>query len=116
MKRFSFRFTWIYTNNEVEYEALFLGLSKAINMGIRYLIIHGYSKLFINQVHDKISGKHHYFKTYRNRVWDLLESFLVVNMIAIPRKYNQIANVLIERGARLNPIFHKREAHGFKFL
>ena len=39
MKRFSFRFTWVCTNNGAKYEALYLGLSKAISMGIKSLII-----------------------------------------------------------------------------
>lgn len=41
MKIFSFQFTWICTKNDVEYEALYLGLYKAISMGIRFLIVHG---------------------------------------------------------------------------
>jgi len=72
MKRFSFIFTWTCTNNVAKYEALYLGLSKAINMGIKCLIVHGDSELVINQVKDKISARHHYLKTYKNRVWSLL--------------------------------------------
>lgn len=37
-------------------------------------------------------------------------------MIAISRKYNQIADALTERGARLNLIFYKRGAHGVKVI
>lgn len=103
--RFSFQFTWTCTNNVVEYEALCLGLSKVIIMGIGCLIVYGEFKLVINQVQDKISAKHHYLKTYRNRVWDLLESFITINMIAIPRKYNQVIDSLTRRGSRLNPTF-----------
>lgn len=47
MKRFSFKFTWTCTNNVAEYEALCLGLSKAISMGIRCLIFHGDFELVI---------------------------------------------------------------------
>jgi len=50
MKRFSFRFIWICTNNVVEYEALCLRLSKAISIGIKCLIFHSDSKLVIKQV------------------------------------------------------------------
>lgn len=72
--------------------------------------------LVINQVQDKISAKNHYLNTYRNRVWDLLESFLIINIVVIPRKYNQVAYALAKRGARLNPTFYKRGDHGVKVL
>lgn len=68
MKRFYFKFKWNCTNNATEYEAICLGLSKDINMGIKYLVVHGDSKMIINQVKDKISARHHYLKNYRNRV------------------------------------------------
>ena len=111
-----FQFTWTCTNNAAKYETLYLGLSKVISMGIRCLIVHGDSELVINQVRDKISAKHNYLKTYRNRAGDLLKSYLLVNMIAIPRKYNQITDVLIIRGVRLNLTFHKRGSYGVKIL
>lgn len=68
MRSLSFRFTWICINNVFEYETHYLGLFKAINMVIRCLIFHGDSKLVIKQVKDKIGAKHHYLKTYKNRV------------------------------------------------
>lgn len=93
-----------------------MGLSEAISMGIKCIIFHGDLELIINQVQDKISMKHHYLLIYKNRVWDFLESFLTVNMIAIPRKYNHVVNALVGRGARLNHAFHRRGAHGVKVL
>lgn len=59
---FSQRITCIYTNNATEYEALFLGLSKAIILGIKCLSVIGDSELIINQVIDKCTFKHHYLK------------------------------------------------------
>jgi len=47
MKRFSFKFIWICINNIAKYEALYLGLSKVINIGIKCLIIHGDLELVI---------------------------------------------------------------------
>jgi len=99
MKIFSFRIIWICTNNDVEYEALHLGLSKENSIGIKCLVFHGDSKLVIKQVKNQISAKHHYLKTYRNRVWYLLESFLAINFTSITRRYNQIANALVEKVA-----------------
>lgn len=38
-----------------------------------------------------------------NRVWDLMESFIDLNFIAIPRKYNQIIYALAIKRVRFNP-------------
>lgn len=91
-------------------------ITKAISMGIRCLIVHGDSKLVINQVRDKITTRHHYLKTYRNKVWYLLESLFIFNMISILRKYNQIIDSLTRKGERLDPTHRKRGAYGVKFL
>lgn len=116
MRRFSFRFTWICTNNATEYEDLCLGLYKAISMRIRCLVVHGDSKLVINQIKNKINARHHYIKTYRNRIWNLMKSFLDINFISIPRKYNQITDALAGKGVCFNPTHHKRSSYGVKVL
>jgi len=77
-KRFS-RITWSYMNNATEYESLCLGLSKSIILGIKCLLIIGYSKLIINQVTYKCFIKHHYMKAYKNRVKNLSKDFLALN-------------------------------------
>lgn len=97
MRIFSFIFTWTCTKNIDEYESLFLGLSKVVSMCIRCLIVHGDSELVINQVKDKINARHHYLKTYKNRVWDVLESCITINLISIIGKYNQIIDVIARK-------------------
>ena len=84
--------------------------------GYPKLIVYGDSKLVINKVKDKISARYHYLNIYSNRVWELLESFLAINMISIPRKYNQIVNALADKGARLDHAHCKRGAHGVNVL
>jgi len=84
-------------------------------MGIRFLVVHGDFELVINQVRDKISARNHYFKTLRNRVWDLLEYFLEIKFILIPRKYNKITNALVGKGAHFNTIHNKKVAVESKF-
>ena len=68
IRRFSFIFIWICTNNVTEYEALYLELSKAISISIRYLVMHDDFELVIKKVRNYISVKHHYLMTYKNRV------------------------------------------------
>ena len=116
MRRFSFRFTWICINNAIEYESLYLGLSKLISMGIICLVVHGDSDMVIKKVRDQISAIHHYLKTYKNRVWDLLESFMVVNFISILRMKNKFVDALAGKGAHYNLAYHKRGSYGVKVL
>lgn len=85
-------------------------------MGIKCLVVHGDSELVLNQVKNKISARHHYLKIYRNRVWDLLHSFLAINFISIPRRFNQIVDALVGKGAHFNPDHHKICSYGVKFL
>lgn len=84
--KFSFRLTWLCTSNAIEYEAICLGLEQAHKMKIKNLMVFGDSDLVVNQVTGKFSAKHHYLKVYRNRVWDLMESFEAFNYRVLPRK------------------------------
>lgn len=59
---------------------------------------------------------HHYLKSYRNRVWDLMESFFDLNFIAIPRKYIQINDALAIKGKIFNPYHHIKSTRGVKFI
>lgn len=43
---------------------------------------------------------------YKDRVWDLTESFDVFNLIPIPREQNEVANLLATLKANLLPISH----------
>lgn len=85
-------------------------------MGIRCLIVHVVFEPIINQIKDKINARYLYLKTNRKRVWDLLESFLVVNLISIPIKYNQIIDALAKKIARLYLAHNKRGNLGVKVL
>ena len=42
------------TNNTVEYEALIQGLKKAIDLGIKELIVYGDSEIIVRQVRNSI--------------------------------------------------------------
>lgn len=74
------------------------------------------SFLLISNLPVHFSKKKYYIKTYRNRVWDLLESFLAINIVSIPKKYNQITNALARKGTHCNHVHHKRGIYGFNVL
>jgi len=42
----------------------------------------------------KYSIKHHYLKSYRNRVWDLFENFEALYIQVVSRKLNQDVDAL----------------------
>jgi ribonuclease HI len=48
--RYVFRIHFPTSNNAAEYEACFHGLRIAIDLSIKYLYVHGYSALVINQL------------------------------------------------------------------
>lgn len=106
---FSYKLNFSCTNNVAEYEALTLGLIKAIKMKVGALQVKGDSKLIINQVKDLYSVNHPRLKNYRDRIWLLLEHFKAFSIGYTPWEENQledslaVATSLIEIGAS-NPL------------
>ena len=72
-------------------------------MKIRCLKIKKDSELIMNQVIGKCSIRHHYLKSYKNRIWDLFEHFEALHIQSIPRKLNQEADALAQMGANFDP-------------
>lgn len=62
--------------------------------------MHGDSELVVNQVRGLNAVKNDVLKSYRHRVWDLLEDFDAFNILAIPRHRNQHADRLATVGAQ----------------
>ena len=71
----SYKLIFDCTNNMVEYEALILGLKTLKELGARRIVVHGDSKLVINQVKGIYQSKHPILRAYRNLVLDILEEF-----------------------------------------
>ena len=98
----SCHFCFSCSNNTAEYEALIHGLEWARRMGICCLRIYGDSELVVNQVRSLNTTKKNLLKSYRNRVWDLLEDFDAINLISIPRNQNKHADRLAAIGAEFD--------------
>jgi ribonuclease HI len=94
-KLFSYKITFDCTNNMAKYEALVLGLKTLKEFGSRRIVVHGDSKLVINQVKGIYQYKHPRLRAYRNLVLDLLEEFSENNLSVIPRGENQIVDALV---------------------
>lgn len=96
---FSFRLQFSCTNNVAEYESLVQGLLLAQKRGIQTLKVYGDSELVVNQVRNQNMAKNTLLKSYRHRVWDLLENFNAFNIQSIPRRENKHVDRLAEIGA-----------------
>jgi len=60
-------------------------------------------ELVVNQVIGKCFVKHHYLKSYRNRVWDLFVNFEALHIQSVPRRFNLEANALAQMEASFDP-------------
>jgi ribonuclease HI len=85
----SYKLEFEATNNVAEYEALVLGLRAAKDMGIKEIVVFGDAELIVQQIRNVYQTKHPRLRSYRNEVWDLIDSFfLAFNISFIPRGEN----------------------------
>lgn len=99
-KHYSFRIQFSCTNNVVEYEALILGLQTTQRRGIKSLRVHGYNELVVNQGRAQSITQKNLLKSYKHRVWDLIEGFEAFNISSLPRNQNKHADRLAAIGAQ----------------
>jgi ribonuclease HI len=91
------------TNNKVEYEALFQGLRKALDMNVQNLTIFGDSKIVVRQVKNSIHCLSPHLKSYQSEVWNLMKTFSAFNINSIPRLNNSEADLLANVSLKLFP-------------
>jgi ribonuclease HI len=105
----SYKLEFETTNNVAEYEALVLGLRVAKDMGIEELLVFGDVELIVHQIKNIYQTKHPRLISYRNEVWDLVDSFFPsFNISFIPREENTMVDSLVvsTRNFRI-PLQHK---------
>jgi ribonuclease HI len=91
----SYKLEFEATNNVAEYEALVLGLRAAKEMGIQEVAVFGDAELVVQQIRNAYQAKHPRLRSYRNEVWDLIDSFFsAFNISFIPREKNTVADSL----------------------
>ena len=98
---FAYRLEFVASNNVAEYEALLLGLEVAKDMGIKVLSIKGDSDLIVSQVKNVFACKCGRLKKYRNAVWDTMECFDALDLMAVPRLENNEAGKLAMEASTL---------------
>ena len=87
------------TNNMAEYEALIFGLSAALSLGIRQLLVTGYSQLIIKQVHEECSCNEPRLAAYLLHVRKLEKDFTALELQHVPRTYNSAADDLFVKAS-----------------
>lgn len=82
------------TNNVAKYEALLLGLQKAINLNVVVLKVVGDSEIVVRQVRNTIHCLSPHLKSYQQEILRLISNFQEFNIIFVPGSYNATANAL----------------------
>jgi ribonuclease HI len=100
------------TNNMAEYEALIFGLSAALSLGIRQLLMKGDSQLIIKQVCGECSCNEPKLAAYLLHVRKLEKDFSALELQHVPRADNSAADELSMRASTWAPmpegIFERR--------
>jgi ribonuclease HI len=92
----SYKLEFETTNNVAEYVALVFGLRAAKDMGIQEISIFGDVELIVHQIINIYQAKHPQLRSYRNEVWDLVDSFfLVFDISFVPREDNSMDDSLV---------------------
>jgi ribonuclease HI len=92
------------TNNMVEYEALIFGLSMALSLGIRRLLVKGDSQLIIKQVRREYRCNEPRLAAYLLRVRKLEKDFMALELQHVPRADNSAADDLSQRASTQAPV------------
>jgi ribonuclease HI len=92
------------TNNMVEYEALIFGLSAALSLGVRQLLVKGDSQLIIKQVHGECSCNEPRLAAYLLHVRKLEKDFTALELQQVPRADNSAVDDLSQRASTRAPV------------
>jgi ribonuclease HI len=92
------------TNNMSEYEALIFGLSAALSLGIRQLLVKGDSQLIIKQVRGECSCNEPRLATYLLHVRKLEKDFIALQLQHVPRANNSAVDELSTRASTWAPV------------
>jgi ribonuclease HI len=92
------------TNNMAEYEALIFGLSTALSLGARQLLVKANSQLIIKQVTGECCCNDPQLAAYLLHVQKLEKDFDVLDLHHIPRAENAVADDLSTKASTWAPV------------
>ena len=88
------------TNNQAEYGGLLLGLSKAIELGVTHLKVHGDSQLVVYQVNRIYECRNEGLYPLWLEACSLVKQFQACTLSWIPREQNALADVAATEAIR----------------
>ena len=91
---FAYKLRFPCSNNEVEYEALLIGLKAAKRLGIKKLKVFMDSELVIKQVGGTYGVKNPSLATYRAMIHELMKHFISIECKVIHMNENKLADLL----------------------
>jgi ribonuclease HI len=92
------------TNNMAEYEALIFGLTVALSLGVRELLVKGDSQLVIRQVRGECCCNNPQLAAYLIHVKRLEKDFDVLELQHVPREGNSAADALSASASTQAPV------------
>jgi ribonuclease HI len=92
------------TNNMAEYEKLIFGLSAALSLGIRQLLVKGDSQMIIKQVRRECSCNEPRIAAYLLHVRRLEKDFTALELQHVPRADNSAADDLSVKASTWAPV------------
>ena len=94
----------VTTNNVAEYQAVYLGLEKAQELGFRTVDFRMDSQLVARQLNGVYTTRHDELSAINDRITELARQFDRVTFTHVRREYNQLADGVV------NKILDQREA------
>ncbi|KAL5575149.1 hypothetical protein UlMin_016848 [Ulmus minor] len=95
----AFKFDFMVTNNEAEYEALITGLRMAKDLDVQKIVVFCDSLLVVNQITDTFGTKGPRLATYLQFAKDLVYCFESFQILHVPREANTEADRLARIGS-----------------
>jgi ribonuclease HI len=92
------------TNNMAEYESLIFGLSAALSLGVRQLLVKGDSQLIMKQVNGECSCNDPQLITYLLHVQKVEKDFEVLDLHHVPRADNAVTDDLSTKASTWAPV------------
>lgn len=90
-------FLGIGTNNVAEYQALYLAVEKALEMGATVLDMRLDSLLVVNQMNGIYSIKNAELRPIHNRIQELVRRFEKISFTHVMRDYNALADGMVNK-------------------
>jgi ribonuclease HI len=87
----------VTTNNQAEYQAIIIGLGKAIELGAKNAVVKSDSELVVEQINGRYKIKSTILRPLYQKVVQLTGSLESFNISYIPREQNKAADALANK-------------------